>query len=40
MALAPMPKKKITIIFCRLQRSASQPAGSAPNPNTTNAGVA
>ena len=34
-APAPMPKKKITIIPTWLQRSPSQPAGSAPTPNST-----
>src|SRR5262249_47706320 len=34
---APMPRKKITIIARRPQRSPSRPAGSEPRPNITNA---
>ncbi len=37
---APMPIKKITIMWRRLQRSPSQPVNSEPAPNATKPGVA
>ena len=37
---APMPAKKITIMWRRLQRSPSQPVISEPAPKATKPGVA
>ena len=37
---APMPTKKITIMWRRLQRSPSQPVSSEPAPNAMKPGVA
>ena len=37
---APMPRKKISIMWRRLQRSPSQPVTSEPAPKATKPGVA
>ncbi|MGY4451306.1 hypothetical protein ACVWZR_005966 [Bradyrhizobium sp. i1.3.1] len=37
---APMPTKKISIMWRRLQRSPSQPVSSEPAPKATKPGVA
>ena len=38
--LAPMPRKKTTIMPSRLHLSASHPAGMAPTPKATKPGAA